>query len=154
MPTPRKSTEDHLRDGTYKPSKHGPLPSAEPVEAERLRRPESLTGRAAAVWSELVKLLTGVVRKRDVPVLAELCRWVERSERIAAVLDAIDATDPAFGKMLVNAGIATDKVAKLSALFGSTPADRAKVRAVVAEGGGRGKVATRPRTSLDQQEGD
>lgn len=141
---------DRLLDGTYQASRHGP-PPAEGGEGESLVRPSTLSGRAADVWDEYAALLSGVVRRRDVPVLAELCRWVERSERIAAALDTLKPTDGPFPKLLVSAGIATDKVAKLSALFGLNPTDRAKVPS--GDGPAKAKVPTRPRTKLDAQGG-
>lgn len=136
MPQARRSIADRLLDGSYKPSKHGPLPVSEPAAGEALKLPKALNGRAAKVWKELLPLLRGVVRRRDVPVLCELCRWVARSESIAEQLDALEVTTPAFKSLIVAAGIATDKVAKLSALFGLDPANGSKVRSAA----GAGKV--------------
>ena len=120
--------------------------------AERLVRPPSLTGRAAEVWDELAGLLGGVVRRRDVPALVELCRWVERSERIAKELDAMPPAAREFKGLLVAAGIATDKVAMLTARFGLSPADRARIKADKVAGPAaapKPKVKTRQPTKLD-----
>src|SRR5262245_17594272 len=126
MPTPKRPIEDRLLDGTYKPSKHGPV-YAPPQPAETLKKPAALTGKAGAVWKELVETLGGTVRRRDVPALAELCRWIERSDRVAKELDALAVTDPEFKALLVCAGICADKIASLSAKFGATPVDGQKV---------------------------
>ena len=146
----RRAVEDRKLTGEYRADRHGPAPE-EGGEAESLVRPSSLSTCAVLVWDELVGMLAGVARKRDVPVLAELCRWVERSNRIAAALDAMQPTDKDFGRLLVSAGIATDKVDKLASRFGLNPTDRAKVPQ--GEGPAKAKVPTRPRTKLDTQGG-
>ncbi len=155
MGSPRKPIEEHVRNGTYREDRHGPLPGAslpvgdEPVE--RLVKPDSLGGRAAEVWADLTGLLGGVVRRRDVPALVELCRWVERSERIAKELDAMEPTDREFKGLLISAGIATDKVAVLTARFGLSPADRARIKAdrLAPVAPAKPKVKTRQPTKLD-----
>jgi len=156
MGRPRKSIDEHLRNGTYRPDRHGPLPvpvSPADAPAEKLVRPPSLTGRAAAVWDELAGLLGGIVRRKDIPALVELCRWIERSERIAATLDKLKPTEKEFKGLVVVAGIATDKVAVLTSRFGLSPADRAKIKAEIAAGPPKPKVPVRPATKLDKQGG-
>lgn len=133
MARPRKSLEHHLKNGTYRPDRHGPLPApsgADDAPAGDIPRPSSLANRAAEVWADLVGLLRGVIRRRDVPALAELCRWIERSERIAAELDVLAPSSPKFKNLLIAAGIATDKVAALTRQFGLTPADRSRLKGV------------------------
>lgn len=141
---------DRLLDGTHRPDRHG-LPPDDGGGVERLERPSSLSGRAAEVWDEYVSLLSGVVRRRDVMVLEELCWWKAQSEKLRAVADAADPTDKGHKQLVIQAGIASDKVAKLSALFGLNPTDRAKVPQ--GEGPRAAKVPTRPRTKLDAQGG-
>jgi hypothetical protein len=125
VPQRKRPIADRLLDGTYKPSKHGPIPV--PVGAENLKKPASLTGRSAAIWKELVALLAGTIRGRHIPALTELCRWIERSERVAKELDAMGVTDKAFRSLLVSAAICTDKIASLTAKFGLNPVDGLKV---------------------------
>lgn len=152
MGRPRKSIAEHKANGTYRPGKHGIEPQAEePAEpAESIERPADLGEDAARAWDELVQLLAGVIRRRDIPALKELARWTARSDRIAAELDKLKPGDKEFKALLVAAGIATDKVSDLTKRFGISPADRAKLKAeapVVAVA----KVPTRPKTKLDKQ---
>lgn len=142
-----RAVVDRIADGTYQASRHGPPPD-DGGEVERLERPKSLEGRAAEVWDEYTALLSGVVRRRDIPVLVELCRWVARSDRIAEALDAMGVDTPAYRALSVTAGIASDKVDKFAARFGANPVDRPKVPQ--GEGPKAARVPTRPRTKLDE----
>jgi hypothetical protein len=148
MGRPSKPLEHHLDTGNYRPSRHGPLPGAGPPvapPATAVARPRTLTGRAAEVWDDLAALLGSTLQARDAVVLTELCRWVSRSEAIAALLDATEIGSASFRSLMVSAGIATDKVALLCARCGLTPADEMRVRRKpVAE---KPKVATRARST-------
>jgi hypothetical protein len=165
---PAKSVEHHLAKGTYRPSRHGPLPATPapaviqtPVSVPASggpppERPGELTGRAAEWWDQYTRQLGGLVRETDTAALAELCRWVTRSELIAARLDAMDPAAREYKALIVSAGIATDKVATLGARFGLTPADRAKGKVAApppAEGAGpaKPKVRARPQTGIDRE---
>lgn len=163
MPRPRKCLEDHVRDGTYRADRHGPLPShlakgggpsvaPDVVGSERNPpvKPADLTGPAATIWANLLKLLGPVVNERDGPMLAELCwHWAE----LRRVKDVIAKTKPGekgYNQLLIASGICTDKLDKIAGRFGLTPADRAKLK-VEASGPPVAKVPTRPKTKLDQQ---
>lgn len=153
MGRPRKPVTDHLVNGTYRPSRHGPV--GDPVRNEPGQvcekppaKPRSLTGPAGDVWDDLIAILGGIVRKRDVPALADLCRWVARMQRIAGTVDEMDPTDPAFVKTLTAAGIATTNFERYCSKFGLTPRDRVRL-GVPDSDAGKAKVATRPRTKLD-----
>jgi hypothetical protein len=154
MGRPRKSIAEHVANGTYRPSRHGgaavePGPGDGP--AETIERPTKLGAEAARIWEELAELLAGSIRKRDVPALVELARWIARSDRIAELLDSLDPTDKDFKGLLVQAGIATDKVSDLTKRFGISPADRAKLKAIPSVNGPAvAKVPTRPQTKLDR----
>ena len=121
---------------------------------ERLPKPSQLTGRAAEIWRELAGLLQSVLRRRDQPALAELCRWVARSERIAETLDAMEPTRKEYRQLLTAAAVATGQVTQLTARFGLSPADRSKVRGALiaaASTATKSKVASRPSTDLDRR---
>lgn len=153
---PRKSVEDHVRDGTYRKDRHGPIPTASTSDDPVTKfpdRPASLTGRPAEVWDRLAKVLGGVVRLRDVPTLEELCRWIERAERVDAELADMDPKETRFVKTLTGAAICTDKILKLSNCFGLSPSDRAKLKPEVSQGPPKPKVMTRQPTKLDKQRG-
>lgn len=151
MGRPRKSVAEHLANGTYKPGRHGPLPG-EPEEPalESIECPRELDDESRRVWGDLADLLAGVIRRRDIPALKELCRWITRADRIAKELDVLAPSDKSFKGLLVAAAIATDKVSDLTKRFGISPADRQRLRTgdaapTVA------KVPTRPVTKLDKQ---
>lgn len=151
MGRPAKTIAEHRANGTYRPSRHGaePVGEAETELVEKVERPAKLSPEAVVIWEELVAILRGVIRQRDVPALTELARWIVRSDRIAEKLDALDPTDTAFKAMLIAAGIATDKVSDLTKRFGISPADRMRLRSD-APAAAVAKVPVRPQTKLDR----
>ncbi len=153
--------EQKIKNGTYRPCRDGPLPSAMPVEsgdlavgdtanAVPLVKPADLTGDAAAMWEKMSRTLAGVVKERDAVYLVEMCRWWAELRRVQAVLSKTTPGAKGYNQLLIGAGICADKFDKLGSRFGLTPSDRAKLRAEVATVQ-KAKVATRPRTKLDQQ---
>jgi hypothetical protein len=150
---PRKSVAEHKANGTYRPGKHGveePAVVQDGPVVEVIERPEKLSEDAAKIWDELVELLKGSIRRRDVPALVELCRWIARADKVADELDAVSPTDAKFKALMIVAGIATDKVSDLTKRFGISPADRMKLRTEVQSAPVAAKVPTRPRTKLDR----
>lgn len=144
----RVPVEKRIRDGTYKPSRHGPPPDTSADVAPPVK-PADLEGDASALWDSLVELLAGVVRDRDAAMLAELCwQWAEL-RRIKAVIAAKTPGEAGYNALLVAAGICTDKFDKIASRFGLTPSDRAKLGADKA-GPAKPKVAVRPKTALDK----
>lgn len=130
MGRPRKTLSEHLAKGNYRPCRHGPL-SSEPEESplEAIEKPTKLDADAGRVWDELSELLAGVIRRRDIPALTELCRWTARADRIAKELDVLSPADKLFKGLLIAAGIATDKISDLTKRFGISPADRQRLGA-------------------------
>ncbi len=157
MPTPRKSLEQHIKDGTYRRDRHGPRPEeiartpvSERVVPANPERPEDLTGVAGEVWDKLIGLLGEAVHDRDRPLLAELCRWWAELKRVQTALAESAPGEKGYNQLLIAGGICSDKLDKLASRFGLTPADRAKLKAENT-GPPIAKVPTRPRTKLDQQ---
>lgn len=149
----RKPIEQHVIEGTYREDRHGPLTTADMPEPPP-ERPAKLTEAEAAVWNEVVAgVLVGVVKKRDVPTLVELCRWVVRADRIAGKLDTMRPGVKGFTSLTTAAAIATDKILAMSARIGMTPLDRAKVRSEGNHPSGppAAKVRVRGRTALDAE---
>lgn len=146
---PRKPIEKHQLEGTYRPDRHGPVNAADLPEPPPAL-PPGLPDDVAAKWVQAVDLLAGVVKRRDVPLLIDLCRWLARSDKVAAKLDAMAAEEKGFNQTLIAAGIVTDKLLQLSGRFGMTPSDRAKLRVDHATTS-KARVSTRPRTKLDAQ---
>lgn len=152
MPRPRKPVEQHIIDGTYRKDRHGPAPQPDPDGGDDLGppvKPRSLTGEAGKIWDQLARQLTGVLRARDTLLLVEMCRWWAELKRVQGALKKSRPGEKGYNQLLIGAGICSDKLDKLASRFGLTPADRAKLRAVEVVPG-RPKVATRPRTKLDQ----
>lgn len=145
----RRPVESRLLDGTYQPSRHGPLP--DPVEgAGPPVKPADLDGDAGRLWDSLTVLLAGVVRDRDATMLAELCwQWAEL-QRIKEVIAKKTPGAKGYNQLLVAAGICTDKFDKIASRFGLTPSDRAKLGATQSEPI-RPVVAIRPKSALDKQ---
>lgn len=148
MPRIRRPVESRLLDGTYEPGRHGPLPDpAESVTPPT--RPDDLTGTARKYWDELLGLLPGVVRERDGPMLAEMCRFRYELTRIRGELRRTKPGGKGYNQLLVASGIAFDKFDKIASRFGLTPSDRAKLRAEMS-GPVKAKVAVRKPTKLDR----
>ena len=148
---PRKTADEHLANGTYRPSRHGPLPA--PVEGSAPEPPDmpaGLTADEAAAWGEIVPCVAGRVRRSDVPALVDLCRWWVRLGRMARRLDELEPAAGNYVQTLTGAGICSTNFDRLASKFGMTPADRAKLRVVDAAPPAP-KVRTRPATKLDQQ---
>jgi hypothetical protein len=85
-----------------------------------------------------------VVVAADVYRLTDLVRWLVRADLIAAEMRTLTPASKEFKPLVVAAAVATDKVERLSAVFGMSPADRAKLGMTVP------RVMTRPQTDLDR----
>jgi P27 family predicted phage terminase small subunit len=147
----RKPVELRLLEGNYEPGRHGPLPDPDEVRTPPVK-PAHVKGAAAKVWSALSKSLSGVLRESDGHLLADLCiAWAELRKCQAKLQEEEPGTN-IYQRTLVNFGILSDKVNKLAGSFGLTPSDRARLRFEQAEGA-KARVATRPKTKLDQAGG-
>lgn len=134
MPQRKVPISQRLLDGTYKPSKHGPIPTGQTTGGAPVK-PKSLKNEAARIWKDLTALLKGRAQASDGPMLANLCRWWARMDALQEKLDALEAGTVEFGRVIIQAGIATDKVTKMGQLFGLSPADRAKLGPATGAGG-------------------
>lgn len=148
MGRPRKPVDLRLLEGSYQPSRHGPLPEPEET-APKPVKPAGLTGESGKMWDRLLPLLEPVVRERDTPLLVEMCTWWAELKRVRAALKKSGPGAKGYQQLLVSAGICSDKVDKIASRFGMTPSDRAKLRAE-ASGPVRAKVPVRPKTALDR----
>lgn len=150
MGRPKKSVDQHLKDGTYRQDRHGPVPAPPASDAPPVpRKPAGMTPEAGAVWVELVPLLAGAVRERDVRRLADLCAWWARFDAVTLALDDMSIGSVEYGRALIQLGICEDKVDRLGRGFGLTPESRAKIKPETPAGPPAAKVPTRPRTKLD-----
>ena len=146
MGRPRKPTEKHLLDGTFRKDRHGPVP-ADLGTAPPPVKPADLTGPAGEFWNRVTVLLAGVVRDRDGEQLAELCRWWARVQKVGAALDKSAPGSLVYGRLMNQASTASATFDRIAKRFGMTPADRAAVAAEAA-GPAKTRVATKPKTSL------
>ena len=145
----RKPVELRLLEGTYRADRHGPIPEAggsPPI------KPRDLAGDAGSIWKRLVAYLAPVLRESDGPMLAELCWWWAELRRAQAVIAETKPGASAYLKKLSAVSACSEKVNRLASQFGLTPTDRAKLRFEAAVHTPP-KVASRPRTKLDQAGG-
>lgn len=154
MPRPKKPIEEKVLDGTYRKSRHGPLP--ENLEKWRQgegdapgppEKPADLDEAAGLMWDRVIATRPGSIWPSDGPLLKVFCVWWSLFEK-TAVKAAEDLTAQTFTPL----GIATDKVEKLAARFGLTPKDRAALP-VVDVGPKKAKVETRA-ADIDGHLGD
>jgi phage terminase small subunit len=149
---PRKPAEEHYANGTYKPGRHGPLPTVpDPVEAPP-EKPADLLDDVSAKWDAVVPPLAHLLRPAHGGLLLELCRWLVRADELDEALAARKPGTKGYSTLLTAASTATTNLLALSQRFGLSPADRAKMKVLVTAttaAPAKPKVATRPRTALD-----
>lgn len=151
MPRARRPVEGRILDGSYKPSRHGPLPDTSDMPIPPVK-PVGLKGDAARFWDELIATVGKYSRDSDGMMLAVLSELCSERARVWAALRKTKPGAKGYNQLLVALGICTDKVDKIASRFGLTPSDRAKLRAEQV-GPVKAKVATRPRTKLDRAGG-
>jgi len=150
----RKPVADHLRDGTYRPGRHGPVPDPEPA-ADPPAKPEDLGGEAGAFWDRVVGLLGPVLRPADAPQLVQMAKWWARWAEVEVALAGGGEIPPSVPgtiqhtRLINAASTCSANFDRVASRFGLTPADRARLRAE-ATTATRAKVATRPATTLDR----
>ncbi len=146
----RKPVAEHVRDGTYRADRHGPVPEPEPP-APPPERPADLAGGAAEFWDRVLLLIGPTLRPADGPQLVQMCRWWARWVECEAALDAEETPGTVEHSRLIKAAATCSaSFDRIASRFGLTPADRAKLRSE-APAQAKAKVATRPATKLDRQ---
>lgn len=110
-----------------------------------------MKGDAGKIWNVLVGLVKDVAKEADIPLLAKLCRWWVQLNRLLTQVEEAEPGTTEFNRLLIGAGICEDKVERIAAKFGLSPADRAKLRTTEAPVQPAAKVPTRPKTRLDAQ---
>jgi P27 family predicted phage terminase small subunit len=133
----RKSVEDHLRNGTYKPSRHGPLvkglvavkkgyrpPTPGKVTVKIPECPDWLDALAKTEWNRACKRLNdlGLLKKTDISALEGYCaaysRWRRAEETITERFTYVYVEDKTFKQkrtVLPEAQIAKDALAQMKA---------------------------------------
>ena len=137
MGRPPKSVEDHIKNGTYKPSRHeGRGITIEPLET--LPAPVSLSKRAAEKWEEIVPamLSAGLVSVVDAVILKDAFISYDIAQDCLEKVNAYES----YGEYLAN----LDKIKQMNLLdvykehmnrfhkimmkFGVTPEARTRMR--------------------------
>lgn len=137
MERPPKSVEDHIKNGTYKPSRHeGRGITIEPLET--LPAPVSLSKRAAEKWEEIVPamLSAGLVSVVDAVILKDAFISYDIAQDCLEKVNAYES----YGEYLAN----LDKIKQMNLLdvykehmnrfhkimmkFGVTPEARTRMR--------------------------
>lgn len=137
MGRPPKSVEDHIKNGTYKPSRHeGRGITIEPLET--LPAPVSLSERAAEKWEEIVPamLSAGLVSVVDAVILKDAFISYDIAQDCLEKVNAYES----YGEYLAN----LDKIKQMNLLdvykehmnrfhkimmkFGVTPEARTRMR--------------------------
>lgn len=151
MPTPRKTIEQHITEGTYRADRHGPRPDDSELSLRLAPAPPDLLSEPEReVWAAFYPLLCDRLKPSDVSSFIEFCRWQTLRDQLAAKLHDAEAGTKGFHFLLVQSAIVYDKLDKLYAKLGLSPIDRAKLRAGEPVGPKRNQVPTRPQTALDR----
>ena len=144
---PRKPTQLHILDGTFKPCRHGG--DGEPVADGEPERPRFLRGEALAFWKEVVPGLVEmkVAKAADAPALAQMCQWWAACRRFQKMLNRARDTDKNLFRITAALAMASDKFNSYAGRFGLTPSDRTRLRIGGVEKPKQG-LATRERKAL------
>ena len=117
---PPKTEEQHRRDGTYQPCRHG---GSDPARGKP-RRPDWLDDDAGWLWDVLTENMVGH-KAPDSPLIAGLCRWWSLWRKWDRALEhgSIDAY-----KGAIMASMAWKNVLATSTKLGISITDRMKLR--------------------------
>ena len=125
----RKTTQEHTRAGTYKPSRHGGR--GDDLPPEQPPKPADLSPDAAAFWDQVVAWLVehGQCQRIDAFALEAMCRlWAcARVSLIAAEADPLDKD------IRIAATSYAQRFESMASRFGMTPVDRARLTLKAAE---------------------
>lgn len=120
----KKPVAQHVADGTYRPSVHGPKPEELPtVPAARPSEPK-LDAAARTAWNELVGLVEGRLRPEDGPQLEQCAVWLAKWRLIVASLDKAKPGTLPFTRLVSAASTASKNFDRIAKKFGLAPLDR------------------------------
>ena len=148
MAPPRKPTEQHKRDGTYRADRHGDvvLVGGRPLPEELADPPDDLPEEGKAHWRQVVPQLVGagLADRVDVPALKVMCQaWARMVEARTVLDDLAEAMGPgreawalmskgSTGQWVEHPMVKTERESvalwmRLSSTFGMNPAARAQL---------------------------
>lgn len=131
----KKSVQEHVLNGTFRPSVHGPRPDARravpkvavagvSVGLSGRPRPPKLDPISLATWDELVGLLDSRVQPEDGPQLEQAACWLAKWRLIIVALDAAQPGTLAFTRLVSAASTASKSFDRIARKFGLSPLDR------------------------------
>lgn len=129
MPRTPKSTAEHLRDGTFNPTRHRDRNDIRLAEG-RPEKPRGLSPLAEKLWDSVLAGRPAEFQAScDFATLAGCCRWF--SEWHETMRAGEEETDfKAKYMKLCAAAMCWKQFTQTAAKFGLTPADRTKLKAV------------------------
>lgn len=126
MGRPRKPTEKHKLDGTYRQDRHANRIDSG-ANLPPIEKPADLAGDAADLWDLLVRTLPpGVLGASDMPTLAGACRWWGEWRRWDRELSNPDSEMDVY-KASILAGMAWKCYTQAASKLGLSPVDRARL---------------------------
>lgn len=133
MGRPPKPTDAHLRDGTYKESRHGNrVPDSDFPAATDLQCPDDLSGHASEAWLRIIEVLPkDRLKQADVELLAGMCHWLGEFAKVRESLRGLEVTSQNYYKLTILAQMTWKAFKDCAGAFGMTPADRARLKFVV-----------------------
>jgi hypothetical protein len=120
----KKSVEQHIADGTYRPSVHGPRPEEVRTAGTGKPKKPKASKEAEAAWAELAKLVGARLQAEDGPQLEQAAVWLAKWRLIVAKLDQADPGTLAFARLVSAASTASKNFDRIARKFGLTPLDR------------------------------
>lgn len=133
----KKSVEAHIENGTYRPSVHGPRPTAGvPLGGTAPKKPRGLSREASRTWDELMTALGKRASGEDAAQLEQAAIWLAKFRLIVAKLDTTEPGTVNFSRLISAASVASKNFDRVARKFGLTPLDRGALS--VPAGGGNG----------------
>ena len=141
MGRPPKTVEQHLLDGTYQKCRHADRgTSLEPLSG--VDCPESVTGKARALWDEVVPVLckARMVTSVTLPTLEHAFYWWQQAQECRELVAKAGGVAEYLLHLGPNSKNALDlalkyeqEYQKIMAQFGDTPVNAARVRGNVTD---------------------
>lgn len=129
MGRPKKPTEQHKAQGSFREDRHGPDRTAMKADGRPVK-PRGLSKAESWAWGFIVRDLDRltVARRLDTPALTALCAWWARYAENAAELAKHKPTDPSYYRVLIQCQMCWKTFDSLASKFGLSPGDRTRIK--------------------------
>lgn len=127
-----KSIQAHLRDGTYRPERHGPIPDGQiaemmgSVSEPPSTRPSDLCPEADWAWTYICEHGVGL-KPGDYMLMETIVRMWAEWKRCVVMLPTMNPRDDEYGKLSRTTNDYSRRLDGLLSSFGMNPASRAKM---------------------------